>query len=298
VIRRLFNLLAIVSFLLFVAAATLWARQYHRFVPRDCMAAERGAWSYDRAVQAYLDRYWPPITFDNVSLSDVFDFMRDVSGANLDVNWKALAADGISPNQTIRLQLRPMRFSDALALVVDSAGIAYSPDRSVLCVSTRRDLRRIGSAYRHAWSWPSDEDLQVEAAIAQSDYGASSGSLQEMLTMHTDRCDVPIDVEWDALRPLGLTPQTAIKFGPGGRGAERLELLLRHMSIDHDIQYEIRNARLLIAPREWFDKEEASFRRALLATAVLLAIAWLSVRVLVRRLLGHAAFSLRLRWSC
>ena len=37
-----------------------------------------------------LDRELPAINFAGVSLRDALDFLRDVSGANMHVNWKAI----------------------------------------------------------------------------------------------------------------------------------------------------------------------------------------------------------------
>ena len=62
------------------------------------MQPERGDNKDDRAVQAQLDRTLPDVKFDGVGFSDVIDFLRDVNGANIFVNWKALEGAGIDKN--------------------------------------------------------------------------------------------------------------------------------------------------------------------------------------------------------
>jgi len=41
-----------------------------------------------------LNATLPEVKFDGVSLADAIDFLRDVSGANIIVNWKALEGEG------------------------------------------------------------------------------------------------------------------------------------------------------------------------------------------------------------
>ena len=58
-------------------------------------ARERGEQSEDTAVARQLDQKLPEVKFDNVAFSDVMDFFRDVTGANIFVNWRALEGAGI-----------------------------------------------------------------------------------------------------------------------------------------------------------------------------------------------------------
>ena len=50
-------------------------------------AIELGEKSEDQAVYAALDRKLPEVRLNNIAFSDVIEFLRDVSGANLYVNW-------------------------------------------------------------------------------------------------------------------------------------------------------------------------------------------------------------------
>ncbi|MDB5332971.1 MAG: hypothetical protein JWP03_4122, partial [Phycisphaerales bacterium] len=81
---------------------------------------ERGEGTEDRAVQAQLDRQLPEVQFDGVGLGDAVDFLHDVSGANLFVNWKVLAAAGMERNTPVSARLRNVKFAQALATVLDA----------------------------------------------------------------------------------------------------------------------------------------------------------------------------------
>jgi general secretion pathway protein D len=111
------------------------------------VAAERGGNTIDRAVQAQLDRQLPELKFDAVGFSDVVDFLRDVSGANLFVNWKSLEAAGIDRNTPVNTTLRNIKFSKALSTILDSVGggqtkLGYTVDEGVITISTLDDLSK------------------------------------------------------------------------------------------------------------------------------------------------------------
>ncbi|MDB5330413.1 MAG: hypothetical protein JWP03_1564 [Phycisphaerales bacterium] len=108
---------------------------------------ERGEGKEDRAVQAQLDRQLPELQFDGVGFSDVVDFLRDVSGANVFVNWKTLEGAGIDKNAPVTAKLRNVKFSKALAVILDSVGggttkLGYTIDDGVITISTSEDLSK------------------------------------------------------------------------------------------------------------------------------------------------------------
>jgi beta-lactamase regulating signal transducer with metallopeptidase domain len=97
-------------------------------------------------VQKRLDRVLPEVTFDGVGLSDVIDFMRDVSGAKIFVNWKSLEAAKIDRNAPVTVRLRNVQLFKALNIILDAAAgggrekLGYTIDDGVLTISTADDL--------------------------------------------------------------------------------------------------------------------------------------------------------------
>jgi beta-lactamase regulating signal transducer with metallopeptidase domain len=98
------------------------------------------------AVQALLDHRLPEVKFDAVGFSDVIDFLRDVTGANVYVNWRTLEAAGVSKNVPVSIRLRDVTFAKALRTILEDAGgevaLDYSVDDGTLTISTREDLSR------------------------------------------------------------------------------------------------------------------------------------------------------------
>ena len=112
------------------------------------VAAERGGNdAAGRAIQAQLDRTLPELKFDAVGFSDVIDFLRDVSGSNIFVNWKSLEAAGIDRNTPVTASLHNVKFAKALNVILDSVGggqtkLGYTIDEGVITISTADDLAK------------------------------------------------------------------------------------------------------------------------------------------------------------
>lgn len=284
--RFAFNLAAAVSLLLAVFVATLWFRQTHPVAA----AATRFGEDNDRTVQYVLDRQLPWIRIDGALLVDVIDFLRDLSGTNVAANWRAIEAAGISRNKPFTLALRGSKQSSVFGQVLDKAGLAYVEDGSIVCISTRQDLRRVGCQYRPSWPWPSDQDLGMDDRLVGRPTLAGSPSLQMAFAAITRENGIRIDGKWDELEPLGIRRETPFDVPTGARAHEWLDAILRNVSVDHDLQYSFRDGKLLVAPRKWFEREERPRQRAALAVAGGLGFAWAALLIGLRRSAWRRAF--------
>jgi general secretion pathway protein D len=113
------------------------------------VAADRGEGDQDTALQAQLDRHLPEVRFNANALSDVIDFLRDVTGANIYVDWKALEAASIARDAPVTARLRDIKFSKALELIFKSVNgdddehkLGYTIDEGVITISTRKELNK------------------------------------------------------------------------------------------------------------------------------------------------------------
>src|SRR4051812_4772759 len=88
-----------------------------------------------------LNTVLPATNLDNVSLNDAIDFLRDVSGANLHVNWRALEGVGVGKDAQVNVRLRSTPLRKVLDLVLNEAGagtaLTYYVDQGVIEVTTR-----------------------------------------------------------------------------------------------------------------------------------------------------------------
>jgi general secretion pathway protein D len=110
---------------------------------------ERGENTEDAALQAQLDRRLPELHFNANAFADVVEFLRDVTGANIYVDWPALERASISRDAPVTARLRDIKFSKALELIFksvegeeDDRKLGYSIDEGVITISTRKELNK------------------------------------------------------------------------------------------------------------------------------------------------------------
>jgi hypothetical protein len=100
-----------------------------------------------------LNQRMPELKFQGVTLNDAIDFLRDVSGANITVNWKALESAGVSRDSAVNLHLRGVTMRKALELLLNEAGggdqLTFDVDQGVIEITTRElaDSRMITRVY-------------------------------------------------------------------------------------------------------------------------------------------------------
>src|SRR5882762_10192954 len=90
--------------------------------------------------RAQLDRVLPAVNFTNVTLKDAIEFLRDVSGSNMHVNWKAIEAAGITPDTQINIKLRQVSLRKVLGLLLSEAsggvGLTFYIEEGVIEITT------------------------------------------------------------------------------------------------------------------------------------------------------------------
>ena len=91
--------------------------------------------------RAALGRTVPDLNFTGVTLADAIEFLRDVSGANIHVNWAALEAAGVGKDTQVNLHLRNIPLRKVLHLVLREAGsgdlLTFYIDDGIIEVTTK-----------------------------------------------------------------------------------------------------------------------------------------------------------------
>ena len=91
-----------------------------------------------------LDRRAGAIELDAVPLADVVDYVRDVTGLGVVVEWRALAAAGIDRDTPVSLTLTGASARDVLRLALRQAGddLTFYADDGVVRVTTAAEADR------------------------------------------------------------------------------------------------------------------------------------------------------------
>lgn len=84
------------------------------------------------------------VDFEDIQLREVFAFVRDASGLNLQVNWPALRIAGIERTEPVTVKLRDVSVERVLRATLRAAGgvtpLDFAVDEGVVVVSTRDEL--------------------------------------------------------------------------------------------------------------------------------------------------------------
>lgn len=91
-----------------------------------------------------LMRKIPQVNLAGVSLVDALDFVRDVSSANLHINWKAIEATGVGKDTQVNLRARDVRLEKVLTLLLNEASggsdmLTFYVDAGVIEITTREE---------------------------------------------------------------------------------------------------------------------------------------------------------------
>jgi hypothetical protein len=100
-----------------------------------------GTASSNHAQRSAFGQILPEVKFDNVALKDALEFIRDVSSANIHVNWRAIEIAGVSQDTNVNMHLRNVTLRKTLDLLLSEAGggtaLTYYVDQGVIEVTTK-----------------------------------------------------------------------------------------------------------------------------------------------------------------
>jgi hypothetical protein len=90
---------------------------------------------------AALSRKLPQVVFSAVALEDAVDYLREVTGANIHVNWRALELMNVTKQTPISVKLADVSMRRVLKSVLDETGageqLTYYIDEGVIEITTK-----------------------------------------------------------------------------------------------------------------------------------------------------------------
>jgi bla regulator protein BlaR1 len=101
-----------------------------------------------QALAEKLDRRLPEVRLDGLGLEDTIAFLREVSGANIVVNWHVLESVGIHKDSPVTARMKDVRLSKALSTILADVGggnarLSYAADGGVITISTYDELNKV-----------------------------------------------------------------------------------------------------------------------------------------------------------
>lgn len=112
--------------------------------PGELKAAELRLREEDQRIHAALEKVLPEVRFENAPLEQIVQWLREVTKANVHVNYEELEGAGVFPDLGITITVRDLPTSRALRLVLDAAGrgvlLGYEVWDGVLFIATQEEL--------------------------------------------------------------------------------------------------------------------------------------------------------------
>ena len=88
-----------------------------------------------------LDRSLPEMKFTGVTFGEAIDFLRDVSGLNIHVNWKVLEGASVTADTPVNIRVRAVTMRKVLNLLLSEASggdtLAWYVDGGVIEITTK-----------------------------------------------------------------------------------------------------------------------------------------------------------------
>lgn len=214
-------------------------------------------------LDAQLDRILPEISFDAVALSDVLDFFRDVSGANLFVDWKYLKGAGVDRNVPITLRLKNRKFRDVLQSVCDAAAakgkIDFQAQDGLMIISTKEGAAGLVDSLKADISgWDEKNRRQMLRKIPEVTFDAVS--LADVIDFLRDVSGVKLEVDWDAFAKAGTSKDTPITARLRNLPLNSALRVIFHGATDQPVEITEKNGLLHIAPAPTPQKTKAERR--------------------------------------
>ncbi|MGD1275976.1 MAG: hypothetical protein ABR964_01980 [Tepidisphaeraceae bacterium] len=93
------------------------------------------------AARRALETALPEVKFNNTPLADALDFLRDASGANILVDWKALEAAKVARDAPVTLTLHSVKMEKVLSLILAQAAggevLSFYVEDNIIQITSR-----------------------------------------------------------------------------------------------------------------------------------------------------------------
>ena len=159
----------------------------------------------DPALTAKLDRHLPQVRLKANDLSDVVDFLRDVSGVNILVRWDALATVNVKRDTPITFSANDVPFGHLLKTVLDQAAggpgkLTHGVVGQVVVLTTPADLKRVRARFdRHAAAGEPAAVCRMQPQVRSDGI-----ALSDVVDFLRDSSGVAFRPDWAALKAAGV----------------------------------------------------------------------------------------------
>ncbi len=169
----------------------------------------------------------PEVKFKGVALTDGIDFLRDVTGQNILVDWRSLEQAGINKTAPLDISLTATTFRgalDELTRVLGKDKLVYLTDGSATWITTPKRAKAVNTRRPGAWltveqlTNPPAEALAGEPLLPANlrrrlpDIHFDGNALSDIVDFMRDVTGAKIRADWDALDKVGVAKDAAVSL--------------------------------------------------------------------------------------
>jgi hypothetical protein len=176
----------------------------------------------NRAARQAMNKSLPEVKLENIPLNETIDFVRDISGANIHVNWRALEEVNVTRETPVSLRLQQVPLRKLLRIILDGASpdglLTFYTEDGVIEVTTKAlaDKKMITKVYTVEdllmeipnFDDPPDFQLGQTARISGGGGGGGGQSIisgssdrEEQRTTKDERGNELVALIMDTIRP-------------------------------------------------------------------------------------------------
>jgi len=233
--------------------AILWV--IGTFVMHDVSAADDDGASTQpepsTRVLAGLDKRLPALTFKEIGLSDGLDFLGDIAGLNMIVDWRSLNTVGIRRDMPVSLQVHDRRLSCVIKLTLTQVSSPTSRPAFVgvadaVVVSTENGLRRIQHDVQAMLDMvtkekdsPLGKQLSLNYDLRNHSPSVVEGPFSGFIDLVSNISGTTINVNWNALDKVGIKKDTKVSIQANDLSLGQMLVFVLDTKSDRDASFQI-----------------------------------------------------------
>ena len=162
-----------------------------------------------------LDRKLPEVHFEGVGFADAVDFLRDVSGIQLFVDWKRLEEAKVGRETLVTMNVKNIKTSDAVKQLLAHVGDekhhpASAADGEILVISTPAGLEAHAAAAKALAAGKPSPALRAQLNRRLPEVKFEGVGLGDALDFVRDVTHITIEVDWKGLESVGVVRDAAV----------------------------------------------------------------------------------------
>jgi len=201
------------------------------------------------------------LNFEDIELGDIIQFMRDVSGMSIYVDWDGLHAVGVSRNTPVMVRAVNVSLRTGLALILNSGlsapeqALDWGVADGVIVIAPPEDVRALAARISKPLKIPdAPQNRKAVQRLGEviRELPFDSIELEDVIQFMRDVSGLNIHVDWDSLRAVGVSRHTRITVKAQNMSLRTGLALILHSTSPvaaHALDWDVANGTVVIAER-------------------------------------------------